>query len=231
MSPQSKAVLRQRLGLRRRSAAFSPATTMRKRQGTGAVQNLEAKAQARPNCSGHRSERTCGEVYFPNCNSFMSYTICILSKGLSAHAAYYEILDAIWARHFPVTERGYEIFWRKVSALSTGEQAFVVANDYYGETNCNGFEGYFLNTNCQQAHQTEKALRLFGLDQAADFLSKALIIGQVPTNLPPDFFYEWVEERKEAFKKLDKDYRKSKAIHGFHEAVVNYVRTHPDQFI
>ena len=37
---------RQRLGLRRCSAAFSPATTIRKRQSTGAVQNLAAEAKA-----------------------------------------------------------------------------------------------------------------------------------------------------------------------------------------
>lgn len=44
---------RRRLGVRRCSAAFSPATTMRKRQSTGAVQNLAAEIKLCPEMNAY----------------------------------------------------------------------------------------------------------------------------------------------------------------------------------
>ena len=178
-----------------------------------------------------RSPKPRGMGPIENKTQSMSYTAKILSQDISSFTAYHEIRKAIWENKIPQADRSYERLWERLNCLSAGERGFIVTNDFQGEMDCNGFNGYFMNTECRQAHETEQALRLFGLEKAADFLKRAIAIAGIPEKLPPDYSYRFTEESDKALQTLDSEYSRSKADCGFEEAVIAYVRRHHEQFV
>jgi hypothetical protein len=160
----------------------------------------------------------------------MGYSAEILARGLPTGTTYQELYKAIWARHFPTEEADPDEFWRRVFAMSQGECAFVLTNVFFCEVNNGGLDQFFDNSGFQRAHETVEALRLCGLAGAGDFLGRAITIAEIPYPLPSDYEYDYDEERSAALRNLDTEYYRSKADHGFEDAVIAYVRHHPDQF-
>jgi hypothetical protein len=115
----------------------------------------------------------------------MGYGADILKKGLTPHAAYFELLNALCKRHFRVPARDPDEYWQRVFTLSPGERAFLLTNEMTGEVGNGGFGQYFDNTGYQRAHETIRAFTLIGATKNAEFLHRAMRIAKIPDPLPP----------------------------------------------
>ncbi len=115
----------------------------------------------------------------------MGYGADILKKGLTPHAAYFELLSALCEKHFRVPAPDPDEYWRRVFALSPGERAFLLTNEMTGEVGNGGFGQYFDNTGYQRAHEAIRAFTLIGATKNAEFLRRAMIIASIPDPIPP----------------------------------------------
>jgi hypothetical protein len=167
----------------------------------------------------------------------MGYGTDILKKGLTPHAAYFELLKALCERHFRVPARDPDDYWRRVFALSPGERAVLLTNEMTGEVGNGGFGQYFDNTGYQRAHEAIRAFALIGATKNAEFLRRAMEIAKIPDPLPPgwqpppcdyDFEVEEDERIRAALNSLDTEYyRGQDDTWGL---MVGYAQRHPDEF-
>jgi hypothetical protein len=167
-----------------------------------------------------------------------SYAEPILAQGLSPHAARRAVFDAMFARHFKTKPApDDETFWNRVLQLSPGERAFFLANKFSGEVHNGGFHQFFDNGGFRRAYATVEALELFGFSAMAGFLRRAIEMSKIPNPLPEGYefeFQEW-EGGLDAFMdrlgKLDSEFFKARTNVDWDERILDYVRTHPDEFV
>src|SRR5580765_5276010 len=126
----------------------------------------------------------------------MGYGAEILGRELPAGSAYSELHRALWHRHFTTPEPDEELFWSNVDALSVGERAFILTNEFSGEVHNGGFDQYFLNGGFHRARATVQALELFGFVEMAGFLRRAIELGRIPDPVPPDYEYDSEEPER-----------------------------------
>jgi hypothetical protein len=152
--------------------------------------------------------------------SRMGYTEHIITQNLPPARAFNEILKAIWIHHPETPPR-----------LSMAERGLMLVWEFHRLIFVDGLHGYFINTDCNNAHDTTRAFELFGMQQEADILKQALALAQVPDPVPDSFILESSESQREALDKLEKEYWHTHTDISFERTLVDFVGKHPEQFV
>jgi Domain of unknown function (DUF4375) len=151
----------------------------------------------------------------------MGYTDQLIARNLPVGRAFYEILNAISARHSKTP----------LASLSSGERGFMLASQFHRLMFADGLHDYLGNTNCKHAHQTVRAFELVGMHKDADILRRALAFARVPDPVPADYIYDHSEQEPQELRKLEKEYYEAHPDIRFERTLVEYVRQHPEEFV
>lgn len=161
----------------------------------------------------------------------MGYSTDIFAEDLTPFGVHHEIHKAIESRHFPTGDFEPENFRRQLQAMSKGERAFILTWIFFNEIHDGGFEMFFLETGADLAHDTAESFDLVGLPKSAAIIRKAIAAAAIPHPTPEgyDFGEAYTDEISATLDKLDNEYYDSRDDK-FEEAVVEYVRQHPEEF-
>ena len=150
----------------------------------------------------------------------------------------YHIWDAIRERHFrhnPAPDD--ETYWQRVLALSPGEQAIILAFRFSEQVHDGGFIQFFDNGGFRYARATAEGLERLGFSERAKFLRRAIKIGQIPNPVPPDYCFgsplpeEGGVDYSAAFGDFDTQFYNAYTNRDWDKVLLDYVRTHPEEFV